>query len=205
MEPTAAHPLLGLTYPHRVSLTPDRGSLRVFRGGLVGVVAASTSLGLHLAAHGNLPDISIVLAGLGVAALIGMTTSGRQFGFHRSLAVLLLLQPILNTLLVVGSHPPHDGAAMAPLAVWPAPLMVCAHLVAALVGALWVAQGDEILWRWLGNIWLRFTRPRLTAWPGHKMSQFTGDDCASPILRQLVLATSNRGPPWAIRRPRLCL
>lgn len=121
-------------------------------------MVAGWALGITLVGHGlaggGLPPGPTLLP-LGVVSLAaGCVVAGRQVGFTRALATLLLLQPLLHLELHTLTHP---VAAAVPDVAGPSwqlePAMLLAHLVAAVAGAAWIAWADGWLARVLGQLW----------------------------------------------------
>ena len=144
-------------------MRPPVDSGRVLRGTLVAVWALGLSLVGHAAAGGGLPSAPSLAPLSAVAVAVGCVVAGRRIGFVRALAALLLLQPLLHLVLHALGHqhaalldPSSLTSTAAPSWHLAVP-MVCGHVAAAVVGALWIAWADAWLWRALVRLGLALT------------------------------------------------
>lgn len=116
-----------------------RGNLRAVRGSVVAVCCLTLSLLAHGLAGGGTPPVH-VLVGLGVGLAATCTwRSGRRWRFPGLLTALLSAQAAL--------HPVFDATATTSRTTAP-PLqaaMVVAHLLAAVVLALLLTRGEDLL------------------------------------------------------------
>ncbi len=179
----------GGLYPGWVS-TPGKGSSRWARAGVLALLTVLISVGGHAIAGGSVHlSMPMLLGGAALGALCVAAADVRR-SFAEIFSVVLLAQPVLHLLASMGGH----GADNPALHVTPA--MALAHVGAALVVSVLLADAERAFWTLAGL----FTPVRLPAPapvcrcapPVHS----TYDDSPTPLLC-LALATtvSRRGPP----------
>lgn len=145
-------------------LDPISGRWRHLRGGIFALVAAQLAALGHLVGGGGLPHPSIVLVVSGLIALAaaGLARQRRRFGWIFGL--LLVCQLLFHLLFSLSDPAGHSmvghqldpttgtmATMAAPMHLEPLPpgwaQMIVFHLVAALLAALLLAQGDRALFR----------------------------------------------------------
>jgi len=194
--PTAAHSVLGLTYPWGVTSAPTEGVLRSTRGAIVGGLAVVISLISHVTAARSTPSAPTVIALVAVAIFIGVSSAGRQFGFARAAIVLGATQPLLHVIAaepaVVGHH---VDSGVSTVSHQVTASMVLAHLVATVLAAALMSTLDLALWRWLC---CQFTR-LVALVPALSLNVDEIKCRAGSALRELwsvwLLSSPWRGPP----------
>jgi hypothetical protein len=159
VEPPAAHPFVGLTYPQGVLHSPDRGLIRLARGATIGAVATGLGMTLHSWSHHRHPSVGLIALLLPIAAALGTALANRRFGFSRAFAVLLLIQPVIHVVALATEHSEHAMAPVPPSVAVAGPpgQMLVAHVVAAALAAWWIACGDRVVWRWINDVSHRLT------------------------------------------------
>lgn len=130
--------------------TPGQGSLRWVRAGVLALLTVLISVGGHALAGGSLHlSMPMLLGGAALGALCVAAADVRR-SFAEILAVVLLAQPVLHLLASMGGHGsttvdtggsavPHVEAGM-----------VLAHVVAALVVSLLLADAERAFWTLAG-------------------------------------------------------
>ena len=170
------------------------------RAAVVASAAIGISLVAHSAAHGATPTLGVLVSGLAVAVLVGINTSTRRYTTGRAFLVLVLLQPVLHLWFVAGAHGNHaiDSTASTASAV----PMVLAHIVAALVVAWWIGQGDAVIWQWVSVVWSQIVaRSAPVAILLTPSVRKTPTKACSELLLQLCGSLTHRGPPPLHLRP----
>lgn len=133
-----------------------RGVPRVARGAVVAALTAVLSLGAHVGTGGMAPDgvvLACLLGGLG-AGCVGL--SRRRWTPRPLFAVFLLTQAVVHAAAMV-QHP----AAATPHG----PVMIAAHVVAALALVVAVLHGERTLADLVDHLWMRAQRITVAAVP----------------------------------------
>jgi len=174
----------------------------MFRTVTIATVAMAISLGSHLVADGAVPGTGALVVGFTITLLLGLNTSSRRYTFARAFVVLVATQPLLHVLFAAGAHNSHleqDVSTSLTSAHSFEATMVGAHVIAAILVAAWIAQGESLLWRWMGQVWWQIVRPLSTVdvlcppTAGRLPSVARWDAFA-----RLTGSVSHRGPPFAV-------
>ena len=125
----------------------SQGPAREARAGVFTLVCLCLSVALHSWAAGALPSLPAMFAGAGLVLVVAFVLADRERQLPLITAVMLASQLGLHYLFEALPHAGHHGvAAVAPAAPLSAG-MVLAHVVAALLTALWLRGGEAAAWR----------------------------------------------------------
>jgi hypothetical protein len=176
-----------------VPSTPDNGALRIVRGSLVGLVALTVALAMHVLANGAVPALGPLVLALPVVSAVGIALANRRYTWRRAFAVLLLLQPIVHLLAESTAHT-HD---VPPTALSPSNgfTMLLAHIVAAGLAATWLAAADRIVWAWVRAVWIRPLPEVRLKWADTDTQLTSPGPSVSSTTRNVVTSAPRRGPP----------
>lgn len=121
---------------------------RITRALSFSVIAVVLALAGHSAASGLLPGLlpSIAIIVVAAAAALGFTRHSR--GIAGTAAFLVALQAISHVTLWATAHHGHDDTAHAS-ALLPSPMMVAAHVAAALIAAWLLTRMDAVACSWV--------------------------------------------------------
>lgn len=122
--------------------TPTRGSLRLLRGGMVGVTSVVLALTGHVAAGGVAPDPGVtVLAGV-IAVTVALRLSGRQWSLPALITLLSVTQAAFHAVFLTSSAniTPTEPTGLLGSA------MAAAHALAAVGLALLLRYADKLCW-----------------------------------------------------------
>jgi hypothetical protein len=142
------------------------GVWRVLRGGVVGATATALALGGHILAAGRPPSWTVVAAATVTIGVVSILLSRLRWTLPRLLALLLAGQAGLHTWFLWQQAPPphaahvHTGHAPEHAAtLLPDDAgMLAGHVLAAVVTALLLRQGERWLCRVLDALALRAVR-----------------------------------------------
>lgn len=147
---------------------PPTGTLgvwRLLRGGVVGATATTLAVAGHSLADGRPPPWTVIATATIAIGTASILLSRLRWTLPRLLALLLAGQAGLHTLFLVQAPPPHaghvhTGHAPEPTAsLLPDDLeMLAGHVLAALVTALLLRQGERWLCGVLDALGLRVVR-----------------------------------------------
>lgn len=117
-----------------------RGRARIVRGFVMSGACLIVPVMAHIAAGGSVPaNMGFLLAGA-LLSTACVALADRRRGPGEIAVLLLLSQPILHVLLVLAGHHGSDASMLS------GPLMLAAHLVAALVLTVLLAGAEAVIW-----------------------------------------------------------
>ena len=172
--------------------TPDTGTPRWARAGLLALLTVLISIGGHALGGGEV-HLSLPLI-LGGAALGGICVAAADVrrSFPEILAVVLLAQPPLHLLASIGAHHGTAGPPSSSVSV----TMVLAHAAAALVVSVLLADAERALWT-LAGLFRLVPIPRPVSLRPLVPARVSVPDGEPTPLAGVLLASSvsRRGPP----------
>ncbi|OBA90498.1 hypothetical protein A5662_22945 [Mycobacteriaceae bacterium 1482268.1] len=158
------------------------------RGTAAGLLTAALAVAAHGTASGAAPSGSVVVLLAVLAATVGglAATVSRTADVRMLLCLLAGGQFIGHLMLAAAGH--HHGQP-----AWPVPVMLAAHALAVLAGAVLIAAGDHLC-RAVSRAVEVVMRAVVAPIPGVAVISASADQ---PLRSALLLATSvsHRGPP----------
>lgn len=157
------------------------------RGGAFGAVVWLLTLLGHSAGGGALPDLTGLSVAMVLALALGVAVAGRRRGLPALLALLVAGQVLLHLVLSVTAHA-HGGSLNL--------TMLVSHLGAAVLAALVIDRGEDLVARWaaylaqaIGVVELVPARP--TVLPSRAIATSSADRHTVALEHHVV----RRGPP----------
>jgi hypothetical protein len=184
-----------------------RSPFRAARAALFATVCVGTALIGHAAAGGAAPGPAVVAAAVGATALGVLPLTGRPRSAPAVTGGLLAAQAALHLLLHAaapgGGHGVPTGLAALGHVCGDAllngggPVMVLAHVWAALVTGWWLASGEEALWAVAGRLRAALLPPPVGPVRTPRPAPARRGDTAPAALRSRLLrhAVAGRAPP----------
>jgi hypothetical protein len=125
--------------------SPGSGLSRWARAGLLALVTVLISIGGHVLAGGTVHLSTPLLLGAAALGALCVAAADVRRSFGEIFAVVLLAQPVLHLLSVMGAHGSHAGSE-APVGT----SMVLAHVAASLVASVLLADAERAFWTMAG-------------------------------------------------------
>jgi hypothetical protein len=145
--------------------TATVGVWRLLRGGVVGATATTLAVGGHVLAAGRPPSWTVLATATIAIGAASILLSRLRWTLPRLLVLLLAGQAGLHTLFLEQASPPHAGHVHTGHATEPTATllpddleMVAGHVLAAVVTALLLRQGERWLCGVLDALGLRVVR-----------------------------------------------
>ncbi|MET9023628.1 hypothetical protein ABZV93_27015 [Actinopolymorpha sp. NPDC004070] len=135
---------------------PGSGPLRIIRGALLAVCCTALAVLGHVGAGGEPPPVAALVAGTVIVGAAFAVLADRRRAFGQILAAALVAQVIFHAAFSLACAHGYDlttGTTLTPspvagavAEVSPGPVMVLAHLGAAVVLAALAAAGETLVW-----------------------------------------------------------
>lgn len=193
---------------------PGSGPLRIIRGAMLAACCTALAVLGHLGAGGEAPPMAAVVAGTVVVGAAFAVLADRRRAFGQILAAALAAQAVFHAGFSLACSHGYDlttGTTITPgpvagalAQVAPGPVMVLAHLGAAVLLAALAAAGETLVWvvfHLLGLV--RLPALTLPSPAGVELAPARDQDDDLHGARELRICRAHRrrGPPAALPAP----